>query len=477
MKLISLFDDFLSDTVNLNRDRFNKLEDSIEALKRFIENSNWEPEIVEFSAQGSWAHKTIIKPLPDCPFDADLLVYVEPVEGWEPKDYINKLHGVFSASELYKDKLRRFSHCVTIEYAGERKIDIAPCIKERIYANCYEVCNRTSNEFEESSPKEYTDWLHERNRLSTKNNLKKVTRLLKYMRDIKTNFTCPSFLLTTLIGMQVRDEDLLNETLSDVPTALKVLIGRLDDWLQSNVTKPTVRNPVLFTEEQSGAWDDVKYDNFRSKINKYRVWIDEAYDESDRASSISAWRLVFGDDFAKSEVVEKASTIGRAACESLAVAGEMFKDLVDRVKALGRSALPIGFSNLPHMHKPQWRLSKSQISVQIRAYLRTTPDSPRLKEVASLSALSTGGWLEFCAFSGSGLPLPNDYKIMWRVTNTDEVAKRNNALRGDFYKSDTHAVRKEHLSYRGVHMVEAFLVRKSDDTLAGVSEVFYVAID
>lgn len=477
MKLISLFDEFLTDTVNLNKDRFDKLENSIDSLKAFIQNSDWEPTILDFSAQGSWAHKTIIKPLPDYPFDADLLVYIDPVDGWEPKDYINKLHNVFSGSGIYQEKLRRFSHCVTIEYAGERKIDIAPCIKERIYTDTYEVCNRISNEFEESNPKDYTTWLHEKNRETTKNNLVKVTRLVKYMRDIKGNFTCPSFLLTTLIGMQVTDGDLLKETFPDVPTALKILMGRLDDWLQANPTKPMVRNPVLFTEVQSNAWDDVKYENFRNKINKYRKWIDEAYDEDDRGESISAWRLVFGNDFARTEVIEKASQISRAANESFSMASSMFIDLVERVKALGKSALPSGFSSLPHMHKPRWRSAGSQLSVQVRAFLRTHKDSPRLREVTSLDALSPGRWLEFCAFSGNGLPFPRDYEVMWRVTNTDAVATRNNALRGEFYDSVTHAVRTEQLSYRGVHMVEAFLVRKLDDSLVGRSEIFYVTIE
>ena len=33
------------------------------------------------------------------------------------------------------------------------------------------------------------------------------------------------------------------------------------------------------------------------------------------------------------------------------------------------------------------------------------------------------------------------------------------------------------MSYRGVHMVEAFLIRKSDDTLLGKSDPFYVVIE
>jgi len=36
--------------------------------------------------------------------------------------------------------------------------------------------------------------------------------------------------------------------------------------------------------------------------------------------------------------------------------------------------------------------------------------------------------------------------------------------------------RWEQLSYRGVHMVEAFLIRKRDDVQIGKSEPFYVVV-
>lgn len=62
------------------------------------------------------------------------------------------------------------------------------------------------------------------------------------------------------------------------------------------------------------------------------------------------------------------------------------------------------------------------------------------------------------------------------MTNTDEVARRANSLR-DYYQSDGPGVCWEQLSYRGVHMVEAFLIRKTDDALLGKSEPFYVVIE
>jgi len=168
MKLIRLFDEFLSDTVNLNQTRFDELESSINAVQKFISNSEWQPKILSYKPQGSWAHKTIIKPLTDYPFDADLLVYVDPINNWEAKDYLDSLYSEFRSNATYNEKVRRYSHCITIEYAKERKIDIAPCVKERLTPNTYEVCNRNTNAFEQSNPKQYTDWFIEQNRFSQK---------------------------------------------------------------------------------------------------------------------------------------------------------------------------------------------------------------------------------------------------------------------------------------------------------------------
>jgi hypothetical protein len=190
MKLIDHFSTFLMDVVNLNATRVTQLEDSIEALKGAIRASDWAPKIKFFAPQGSWAHKTIIKPVDKKAFDADLLVFIEPVDRWSAKDYLSTLRAIFASHPTYKDKVRRYSHCVTIEYVGERKIDIAPCVVDRGGTTRLEVCNFNIDAFERSEPEKYTDWLVERNKWTGGNGLRKVTRLLKYQRDIKGTFSC-----------------------------------------------------------------------------------------------------------------------------------------------------------------------------------------------------------------------------------------------------------------------------------------------
>ena len=477
MKLHEHFKVFLEDHVNLNRTRLTLLEDSIVAVENAVRALAWGPRIISFAAQGSWAHETIIKPQSGQPFDADLLVFVEAKDGWAPKDYVNNLATGLGNLPAYEEKVRRYSHCATIEYAGERKIDVAPCVVNRLYEGQYEVCNRNADQFEASAPLAYTDWVKEKNSVAGGNDLKKVTRLLKYMRDIKGNFTCPSFLLTTLMGLQVDESDRGSTQFADLTTTLKTLVGRLDDWLQARPSVPVVSSPKLPQENQASGWELAQYLNFRDKVNLYRGWIDDAFEEADRDESIGKWQRVFGDNFAAGEARRAAEQVSEAATTGALVLGGYFQDLVEKVKALGAGAVPAKLLRLPHVRRPTWRRATEQYRVSIAAELRTGKYDGLLRSVRSAEPLQSGYWVKFTAANAVGVPFTDDYRVQWRVTNTDKVAASAGALRGDFYPSDSGFYRAEQLSYRGVHFVEAFLIRKRDSRLVGQSEPFYVVIE
>jgi hypothetical protein len=66
---------------------------------------------------------------------------------------------------------------------------------------------------------------------------------------------------------------------------------------------------------------------------------------------------------------------------------------------------------------------------------------------------------------------------MWRVTNTDEAAARQNELRGRFEKPENDNSRWESRKYRGVHLVEAFVINKRTNLIVGQSEAFRVMIE
>lgn len=477
MKLHEHFKVFLDEHVNLNSTRLGLLEGSIVAVENAVRALAWGPKILYFAPQGSWAHETIIKPQSGQPFDADLLVFVEAKAGWMAKDYVNVLARQLGSLPAYEGKVRRFSHCATIEYAGERKIDVAPCVVNRLYAGQYEVCNRVADRFEASAPLAYTEWVKEKNGVAGGNDLKKVSRLLKYMRDIKGNFTCPSFLLTTLMGLQVYESDRGSAQFADLTTTLKTLVGRLDDWLQARPRVPVVKNPVLPQEDQASGWDQTQYANFRDKVNLYRGWIDDAYAEADRDESIGKWQRVFGENFAAGEAKRAAEQVSESNAVGALVPGGHFRDLVELVKARGAAAVPSKLRQLPHVHRPRWRRASDQYTVKVTAELRTAEYGNTLRVIQSAEPLQAGHSVRFTATGVHGIPMSDDYKVKWRVANTDKAASQAGALRGDFYSSDEGTSRSESLKYRGVHFVEAFLIRKRDNRLVGQSEPFYVVVE
>jgi hypothetical protein len=287
--------------------------------------------------------------------------------------------------------------------------------------------------------------------------------------------------LTTILGYRIYASDEGSNECADTPKALKTIFDRMDDWLHVNVIKPMVTNPFLPTEDFAAAWTDEQYSNFRDKIHTYREWIDDAFNEQDRDESIAKWRRVFGDDFASGVVLEEGKSVGKNAVallkSSVATAALFTGDLVEAVRQFGARAVPARIYHLPYMDRPTWKHASHVTQAQVRATLHPSEDGPIVQQVTGLDALPPGYWLHFQATNSMGVPFNrNEFEIRWRVTNTDEAAFRANCLRGKFYKSEKDNTRWELLAYRGVHLVEAFVIRKRDNPLVGQSPAFHVVI-
>ncbi|MUZ73322.1 nucleotidyltransferase [Agrobacterium vitis] len=476
MKHIDQFANFLRDEVNLNKTRIENLESKAAAIEKFV-LENWKVPVGEFEKQGSWAHRTIIKPPGNKGFDADLLAFVAPYESFEPTEYIDSLYAIFKASGIYESKVSRKTRCVTIEYANDFTLDVVPCVQKAGGYFGQDICNRRDNVFEPTDGKGFANWWHTRCSYANGDSLQEATRLLKYMRDIKLNFSVKSVLLTTLIGQQVSALDRALDVLCDVPTTLKVIIGRLDDYLQKQTTMPTIANPVLPDEFLTRNWDEEKYQNFRNKINKYRGWIDDAYAEPDEKESLLKWRDVFGDTFGADIVVEEARQVSARYMSNIStrIVGNAFQ--VGR--ALATDLLRTIPSNVPWMRRARWPMVRAS-TVLIRAGLYNSRNGPRDSNLESGQVVHRSKEILFEAVNSMGLPFPSsDFKVMWRVVNTDPDGVRSaSELRGGFYKSDAGDGKHwETTQYRGVHWVEAFLIRKRDGVCCGQSERFFVVIE
>ena len=280
MKHLKYFDDFMKENVNLNQDRLNTLNQKVGTVTKLLKSklSGYR----KYSPQGSYAHKTIIKPVAkNDEFDADILVFIKD-EDFEPdefqKDYVREVYKVFKDNGNYRDIVRLSTRCVTIDYAGDFHLDVVPCVEfqEKFY-----ICNRIEKRYEHTDGDGYRRWFVKKNRIVGKNLPRKVTRLLKFQRDHKSNYSIKSILLTTLLGNHVYSFDENSSAFSDLPQALKTLSNRINDFLQNNPQMPTIENPVLDGETFNRNWDEVKYRNFRNKFNLYNFKIDKAFEEKE----------------------------------------------------------------------------------------------------------------------------------------------------------------------------------------------------
>ena len=294
MKRVEDFNEFLSDHVNINQSRLDDLNDHVAAVTTHLSRHLEAFEKVE--RQGSYALRTIIKPKENREYDADILLFMEYQRGKKPAEYINDAYNCLRQHGTYKDMVHRKTRCVMVDYAGDFHLDIVPCVE---FNGQRYICNNKTNEFEITDGTGYRDWFNEKTRI-TNGNLKRATRLLKYMRDHKGNFTAPSILLTTLIGMSVQDNEGDARFKTDSDT-LKTVCNRINAFLQANPNQPEIRNPVLPQETFTRHWDQNKYRNFRDKFKIYNDQVNDAFDETDPQKSVQKWQKLFGEDFGKSK--------------------------------------------------------------------------------------------------------------------------------------------------------------------------------
>ena len=294
MKRVADFNEFLSDHVNINQSRLNKLNGHVDAVRTHL--SRYLDDFEKVERQGSYALRTIIKPQEHREYDADILLFMKHQPGKKPADYINDAYNCLRQHGTYRDMVRRKTRCVTVDYAGDFHLDVVPCVE--INGQRY-ICNNKTNQFEITDGTGYRDWFNEKTQI-TNGNLKGATRVLKYMRDHKGNFTAPSILLTTLIGMSVQDNE-SDANFKTVPDTLKTVCNRINDFLQAHPFKPEIPNPVLPEETFTRHWDQNKYRNFREKFEIYTGQVNDAFDETDPQKSVQKWQKLFGEDFGKSK--------------------------------------------------------------------------------------------------------------------------------------------------------------------------------
>ena len=288
------FNELLRDEVNLNERRLERLQTGARGVNGQLKEHLTGYQRIE--PQGSYALGILIKPVDDNDeYDADIQVVMNPNPKWEAKDYVQAVYDALKKNKNYAGKLRLKTRCVTVDYAGDFHLDVVPRVTSR--GNHY-ICNRVDNKFEKTDGTGYREWFNEKNRI-TNGNLKRVVRILKYLRDHKSNYTAKSILLTTLAGNTIRKSDEGTEAVSTVADTLVTVLSRMDDYLQKHSNMPDIRNPVLPTETFNRHWDQRKYENFRKRAHSHSQAAKQALVEGSAGESVKVWRQLFGENFGK----------------------------------------------------------------------------------------------------------------------------------------------------------------------------------
>ncbi|GAB2448250.1 nucleotidyltransferase [Nocardioides hungaricus] len=301
MKLTDYFNVLLKDTVNLGQVKLDSLDSRVEAVYKALKADEQIGHLIlGKTPQGSWAHKTIINPVGSNEFDADFMLNMSENADWsdDPKTYIEEVYAALHRHSTYGNKPHsRKCRCVRLVYANSMHLDIVPHLN---LADGREVIvNRDDNAWELTNPQGFTDWMKNKDTLA-KGNLRKVIRLMKYLRDHKNSFTgTRSILLTTLLGEQVTELRTLLDPgyYSDVPTTLLHLVKDLDAWLQARPIKPSIPDPSGSGVTFDHRWEQSTYSYFRDRIHVHAAEIEEAYEEESKERSIELWQGIFGDGF------------------------------------------------------------------------------------------------------------------------------------------------------------------------------------
>lgn len=317
MKHTDYFDNFLKNTVNLSRFNLDTLADRVDAIYDALKaDPDLGPRIIKKIAQGSWAQETIISPQNGKPFDADFMLQMREEDDWsdDVAQYINAVYKVIHNHSHYGDMPHnRKCRCVYVEYANNKMhVDIVPYV---ILADGRQVIiNRDSEQFETTNPSGFTQWMKDKDKIAERN-LRKVIRLLKFLRDHKNSFTgTRSILITTLLGEQVADWKKIADPgyYSDLPTALLHVVSDLDAWLQARPTKPSIADPSNPLVTFDHRWSQETYSYFRDRINVHAAEIQDACDETDEEASVKKWQDLFGDGFQPPATSSESTKFGDA---------------------------------------------------------------------------------------------------------------------------------------------------------------------
>lgn len=438
--------EFLKENVNIDDTRLSMAMSNISWVTTVIENSElyWPILIWSPSPQWSLRHKTIIKPVHiDDTFDTDLLVEIQKPNYWTYADCLTNLQDIFLWHGIYKHKLDiPKTRCITINYAWQNSIDIVPTFQIDWE---YYIVNWNENTVELSDWSWFSNWFDIQDK-KTGWNLRKVIRLIKYIRNYHELFDIKSIHLNILIWKAVN----IWWDFSDLQNSLTTIVRSLNRYLfnKEHVHELDLINPAN-SQENMGEWNRNLEDEELLKFKEF----------------ISSLNSILNSRLSDEEVVVKLRPF-------------LWDEFWDTY-----------FNNLCWLQEYQWDdIFESKELLWKNLHWSIKIDSVEYKKNNDIKYLKS--WYQIntninLSFRCEVSWIYWLYEIYWQVLNTWEEAKNaewGGGLRWDFFSArllnwklnnDPH-INEEKTAYKWIHWIKCFLVQ--DNYLVAESSKFYVKI-
>lgn len=326
MEQVTYFTTFLTDVVNLPQHKLDFLDERVDRIFTLLKKSDLGIRVLGMKKQGSWAQHTIINPKENEEFDADFMVELEEQDDWSPSDYQAPVFGALSdycEAQQINTPPEAKNRCVRVTYANYMHVDVVPYVDRASDGEC--IVNTDTDEWEDTDPSGFTQWMRNKDDI-TNGNLRRVLRILKYLRDHRDYYEdTKSIILTTIVGNVIS----LNQTrthpgcYNNIPKTLHRVTSDLADWVRYMPERPEIADPSRADSSFTHRWPQSEYDNFRRDIQTVADLVEEAiHCSTSWSDSTNKWRNLFGDDFGPAETSNGSKFPAAGAAAGAAAAAE-----------------------------------------------------------------------------------------------------------------------------------------------------------
>ncbi|MEK4815125.1 MULTISPECIES: SMODS domain-containing nucleotidyltransferase [Bacillus] len=316
MKLSSHFKLFISN-LSLNTGRNARINSALVTWEELLSTDDELSEkYKEFYPQGSYATETAIRPSDDGEFDVDVILLLD-VKKDNSKEFFKWVLERVKTKKAYKDRIKPKDRCIQINYAGDFHVDIVP--SRTTQGDSILIPSKKEDDWVKTNPVGFKKWCSKK-QIKHDGKFQSIVKILKYWRDqnVSSNSAPKSILLTTLIGHYMVAKNSYAETLVETT---KNMVTKLTELIEGKEDDEVIQicNPSLEEENLARDWTVKKCRIFKSKLETLYQQCLEAFEESNKETSIAKWQMIFGTKKFPSELPEGAKMASAVATGSVFV--------------------------------------------------------------------------------------------------------------------------------------------------------------